>query len=408
MVVVSTYTNLDVLAHQPTGNPAPYGLYVFSLDDSTGGLTLQSIAETVENPAFTRYHPSRNILYTATETIYENGEVYAYAVDPSDMSLSLMGAQDVGGSSTCFLSIERQERRMLFVNYWDSTLGCVSLQPDGRLADDVKLIETKFDAEDAAEMRVKPPKAGEQRKHSLNDAATAAERQTSPHAHSIVLDPALQRIAYVPDLGQDCIHQYLFDEKSGSLEHRGKIPADRAGSGPHGPRYIEFHPRIPVAYVINEMSGTVNVLKFDPNVIAEIEAGASTHALTQVQSIRTVPAGFPSKYNTCGRICVDPTGQYVLVSNRGHDSIAIFRVHKEGGGRLSRVGWCHTRGRTPRHFAFDESGRFVIAANQDSNFISVFAFNPANGNMTHTGKDYVVPSPNFICIKRPYAEPTAL
>uniref|UniRef100_A0A6V3LY97 Uncharacterized protein n=1 Tax=Lotharella globosa TaxID=91324 RepID=A0A6V3LY97_9EUKA len=154
---------------------------------------------------------------------------------------------------------------MLFVNYWDSTLGTFPLN-DGTPVDNVKLIETKFDAADAVTKRHPAPKAGEQRKHSLNDPETAAERQTSAHAHSIVLDPQDGTVAFVPDLGQDCVHQYLFDAKTGHLEHRGKIPSDETKDGPHGPRYIEFHRELNVAYLINEMSCTVAVFKFDPSV----------------------------------------------------------------------------------------------------------------------------------------------
>jgi len=403
LVFVSAYTNIDILAHQPAGDNALFGFYVYKMNTTTGGLTLTSVDKGMENPAFSRYHPTKNILYTATESIHENGIVAAYDVDPESGVLTERAQQDAGGASTCYLTIDRDEENMLFVNYWDSTLGTFPLN-DGTPVDNVKLIETKFDAADAVTKRHPAPKAGEQRKHSLNDPETAAERQTSAHAHSIVLDPQDGTVAFVPDLGQDCVHQYLFDAKTGHLEHRGKIPSDETKDGPHGPRYIEFHRELNVAYLINEMSCTVAVFKFDPSAIEKIEAGESFPSLTQIQSISTVPEGFPSMYNTCGRICVDPTGRFVLVSNRGHDSITVFRILNENDGRLTRVGWCHTRGRTPRHFAFDDSGRYLIAANQDSNSISVFDFNPSNGLLRHTGNDYVVPSPNFICVKTPAVE----
>jgi len=400
LVIVSAYTNVNILAHQPRGNDALFGFYVYRLNPSTGGLSLLSVMPGIDNPAFSRYHPSRDILYTATESIHENGLVVAYKVDPFDGAIEEISRQDAGGASTCYLTVDRDEKKMLFVNYWDSTLGSFSLDSDGKSVDDVKLIDTEFNPEDAVVKRAPPPRAGEQRKHSLNDPATAAERQTSAHAHSIVLDPYIGSVAYVPDLGQDCVHQYSFDSKTGTLSHRGKVKADNTRKGPHGPRYIEFHKSLNVAYLINEMSCTVAVFRVNPELINDIIAGDSVQSLEQVQSISTVPEGFPSMYNTCGRICVDPTGRYVLVSNRGHDSITVFRILPEEGGMLTRVGWCHTRGTTPRHFAFDESGRFLIAANQDSNSISVFEFNASNGMLQHTGNDYVVPSPNFVCVRK--------
>merc|ERR1719254_230951 len=108
--------------------------------------------------------------------------------------------------------------------------------------------------------------------------------------------------------------------------------------------------------------------------------------------------------NTCGRIAVHPSGMFVLVSNRGHDSITVFRVHREPGsaGLLSVVCTQHTRGATPRHFQFDGSGQWLVTANQDSNNIGVFRFNLATGKLDWTGHEYVVPSPNFVCSVLPH------
>ena len=125
--------------------------------------------------------------------------------------------------------------------------------------------------------------------------------------------------------------------------------------------------------------------------------GKST--LQLIQSINTIPSAFPKKLNTCGRICIHQSGRFVLVSNRGHQSIAILRVHQHGPlrGQLTTVGYFHTRGNTPRHFKFDNSGQYLIVANQDSDNISVFNFNQSSGEIKFTGNDYYVPSPNFIC-----------
>ena len=130
--------------------------------------------------------------------------------------------------------------------------------------------------------------------------------------------------------------------------------------------------------------------------------GRST--LKLIQSIKTVPSAFPTKLNTCGRICVHQTGRFVLVSNRGHESITIFRVKQSHGssgktrkGALAQVGFFHTRGETPRHFQFDKSGQFLIVANQDSDTIAVFSFNLTTGELKYTGNEYRVPSPNFVC-----------
>jgi 6-phosphogluconolactonase len=204
----------------------------------------------------------------------------------------------------------------------------------------------------------------------------------------------------------------VYDPEKGKLTPAGTIAAG-PGAGPHGPRYIEFHPALNVAYLVNELASTVSVFEFFDNEAATLSpaekgseyAPAKTQTLRLIQSVKTTPSAFPGKLNTCGRIAVDPTGRFVLVSNRGHNSLAVFRVNYEGAlqGTLSLVGYCHTSGRTPRHFQFDPSGKFLIVANQDTDTIAVFEFNRTTGHLRFTGKLYDVPSPNFVCIQAPFA-----
>jgi 6-phosphogluconolactonase len=132
--------------------------------------------------------------------------------------------------------------------------------------------------------------------------------------------------------------------------------------------------------------------------------GRST--LRLVQSISTIPRAFPTTMNTCGRMCVHKSGRFVVVSNRGHQSITVFRVKSKGPkrGELQTVGCFHTRGETPRHFQFDHSGQYLLVANQDTDSIAVFNFNLSNGEMKYSGNEYRVPSPNFVCCCPTYQE----
>lgn len=133
--------------------------------------------------------------------------------------------------------------------------------------------------------------------------------------------------------------------------------------------------------------------------------GMST--LRLVQSISTIPSAFPTTLNTCGRICVHKSGRFVVVSNRGHQSITVYRVKRGKGskrGELQTVGYFHTRGETPRHFQFDNSGQYLLVANQDSDSVAVFNFNLSNGEIKFSGNEYRVPSPNFVCCCPSYDE----
>ena len=99
--------------------------------------------------------------------------------------------------------------------------------------------------------------------HSKNDVSTIKERQMDPHSHAIVLDPFFGKIAFVPDLGMDLIRQLAYDPSSGILHPAGEIKSGEEDCNALGPRYIEFHPTLPIAYVVNELSSEVAIFRFN-------------------------------------------------------------------------------------------------------------------------------------------------
>lgn len=411
---MTSYSDFDKLAHGPRGHNAKHTLRTYRfLPD--GGLVLLHIGgegSNVINPAFSRFHPRLNVVYTCTEDIEENGQILAYEVH-HDGSLTEMCRIDAGGTSTCYLTIDRDHRHLIAVNYWDSTLVVIPLSREtGEFAGPIQNV---YDPKAGKKMIAAAKKDGGVN-HSNNDSSTIAMRQVDPHSHALVLDPFEGCVAYVPDLGKDLIREIHYDSRKGALgKEFNVLPSGMSTGMPDGPRYIDFHPKFNVAYVVNELSNSIAVFSVDRDLLGEISRaeklglpldefhGRST--LRLIQSIKTVPSAFPVTMNTCGRICVHQSGRFVIVSNRGHESIAIFRVKQScGGGKgravrgtLANVGFFHTRGETPRHFQFDHSGQFLIVANQDSDTIAVFSFNLTSGEIKYTGHEYRVPSPNFVC-----------
>src|SRR5262249_48613748 len=155
-----------------------------------------------------------------------------------------------------------------------------------------------------------------------------------------------------PDKGLDRVFVYRLDASSGKLVP-GEPPsvASRAGAAP---RHVDFHPTLPMAYVINEIDSTITVYRFDPE----------KHELKPLQIMPTLPTTYTGN-NSGAEVVVSRSGRFVYGSNRGHDSIAIFAVDPVTG-LLSSVGWEPTQGRTPRFFALDPSGEYLYAANQSS------------------------------------------
>lgn len=409
---ISSYSDFDKLAHGPRGQAAGHTLrvYRFNTDGSLVLLHISGEGSQVINPAFSRYHPRLNVVYTCTEDCQENGQILAYRVSP-DGALHPIGKVDAGGTSTCYLTIDRAQKHLIAVNYWDSSLAVVPISPEtGEFLGEIK---HTYDPRGGLAMIAAAKKDGGVN-HSLNDESTISQRQADPHSHALVLDPFEGCIAYVPDLGKDVIREFWYARDAGKISFEiNCLPSGLSTGKPDGPRYIEFHPKFNIAYVVNELSSTVAVFSIDRDLLLEISMAARAghnmerfkgrSTLKLIQSIKTVPVAFPTTMNTCGRICVHQSGRFVIVSNRGHESIAIFRVKQGWGakgkvrGSLSQVGFFHTRGETPRHFQFDHSGQFLLVANQDSDTLAVFSFNMTSGEIKYTGNDYHVPSPNFVC-----------
>jgi 6-phosphogluconolactonase len=398
------------LAHGPRGTEAKNSLHVYSFHPSDGSLVLLNVTgdpNDVINPAFSRFHPKLNVVYTCTEDCDNNGKVFAFAVGPNGELTQLGQPVDAGGTSTCYLTIDRACKHMLLVNYWDSTLGVVPISSEtGAFSGPIQHL---YDPKDGKQM-VAAGRCNGGVNHSQNDQSTIRMRQADPHSHAIVLDPYIGTVAYVPDLGKDLVREFYYDQNGGKIEiELNVIPSGLCTGHPDGPRYISFHPTYNIAYVINELSSTVAVFEVDKAFLKELAAASERgedmtqfkgrSSLRLVQSIKTIPTAFPTTMNTCGRICVHKSGSFVVVSNRGHQSIAVFRVLTKGSkrGELKSVGYYHTRGETPRHFQFDASGQYLLVANQDSDSISVFSFNMSSGAISFTGNEYRVPSPNFVC-----------
>ncbi|MCA9117786.1 MAG: lactonase family protein, partial [Planctomycetaceae bacterium] len=173
------------------------------------------------------------------------------------------------------------------------------------------------------------------------EAVQIVECEKNPH--SIQAD-ATGRFVYVPNTGSDSILQYAFDRETGRLE--ALKPAKVATAEGTGPRHVRFHPGAPYVYFVNEKGSSVDVFRHD----------GETGQLEAVQTIPTLPEGFEGK-NYCADIEFSPDGKFLYASNRGHDSLAGYRVDA-GTGKLTSLGQFPTEA-FPREFAITPDGRFV-------------------------------------------------
>ena len=194
-------------------------------------------------------------------------------------------------------------------------------------------------------------------------------------------DPG-NRYVLACDLGLDKILLYRLDTKAGSLVANdppfGKV---KPGSGP---RHLSFEPSGKFVYVNNEISSTLTGFRFEKR----------NGLMTEIETVSTLPKDF-SGNNSTAETEVHPSGNFVYVSNRGHNSIAVFAIDQKTG-RLTYVQHESTQGKTPRNFAIHPKGEFLLAENQGSDSIVVFRIDSKSGALTATGEKAEAPSP--VCV----------
>ena len=348
-VYVGTYTGAD-------GG----GINISELDLNSGKLSPSRVAAETVNPSFLAIHPSRKFLYAVGEVSELDGKktggVSAFAVDPKSGDLTRINQQSSGGAGPCHLVVDATGKNVLVANYGGGSIACLPINDDGSLKPASKFIQHQGSSVDPG-------------------------RQAGPHAHSINLD-ANNRYAVVADLGLDKLMVYRFDPDKGSLVPNDPPSTSLPPGG--GPRHFAFHPDGKHAYANNEMTSTVSALEYD----------AATGTFTELQTISTLPE--PTRGNSTAETRVHPSGKFVYVSNRGHDSIAMFKVDP-ATGKLTAIGHESTRGEVPRNFNIDPSGKYLLAANQDSANVVVFKIDQQTGKLTPTGSEIEVPRP--VCVR---------
>ncbi len=353
LVYIGTYTS---------GKSKSEGIYIHKLNLESGELKLHRTVKNVVEPSFLTIDKNKKYLYAVNETVeYEgkkSGAVSAFAIDQKTGDLTFLNKQPSLGGAPCHISTSSDGKFVLVANYAGGNVAVLPAEKNGKLG-------ASIDSE----------------QHSGSGANK--KRQEAAHAHSVMLDEKNQ-FAFVNDMGIDRVMIYEFDKQSGNLKPNSAQPFYQTKAGA-GPRHFKFHPSGKFAFVINELDAT----------IASLACDAKRGTLAEIQIVPTLPADF-SGANTCADIHVAPNGRFVYGSNRGHDSIVVYRID-ERSGKLEYVEHTLTGGKTPRNFAIDPTGRFLLAANQNSDSIVVFRIDEQSGKLSQTANKAQVPSP--VCLK---------
>ncbi len=340
--------------------PRGKGITVLDFDGDTGTLTPRSETAGADNPTFIAIAADGRTLY-ATSEVYDwhEGIVTAYRIDAASGRLTYIDKQPTRGSIAAYSCVVPGGRWLLVANY---RMGEPGLRPAQAVA--VLPIE--------ADGGLGPVACSV----AHDGAGPDASRQDGPHPHCALPSPD-GRYVLVADLGIDEIVIYRFDAASGRLTRAG-AQAMPPGTGP---RHLAFTPAGRHLVVTGELANTVTSLEWHDGTLAP------------VSTVSTLPSDWRGESHAAD-IQIAPDGRFVYASNRGHDSIAVLAI--DAAGRLTPAGHQPTR-RTPRSFALDPSGRFVLVAAQDDHDVSVFRRDAAKGALSGPVSQVAVGSP--LCVR---------
>lgn len=332
------------------------GIYVSTLNETSGALSTPVLAAAIDNPSFVAIHPNGKTLYAAAEVSSlpgNSGGVASFSIR-DDGTLESLNQRSSGGGGACHVAVDPTGRCVGVANYGGGSCGLFPLLEDGSLAE----IGSFF--------------------QHAGGSGVVPRRQSTPHAHSINFN-ADGTQAFVADLGLDQILMYDVDPKAGTMEPSDKPFLAMPPGG--GPRHFSLATNNKAAFSNLEITSRVAVLHYD--------AGAKSLLLGQTYS--TLPKDVQSSNNSTAECLVHPSGHFVYVSNRGHNSIAVFEFD-EDTRTLTHVENEPTRGEVPRGFGIDPSGKFLIAGNQRSGTVNTFHIDAKTGALKPTGHGIEVDS----------------
>lgn len=322
------------------------GIYQSELNLKDGSLTPATLAGETSSPSFLAFHPNQKFLYAVNES---DAKVSAFSIDAKSGNLTFLNSQPSQGGAPCHLVVDPSGKNVLAANYSGGSCICFPVGADGTLG-----------PASSFQQHVGPRKNG----------------------HSIHVDKA-NKFALCCDLGLDQVIIYAFDANKGTLSPHGAFNTPKGA----GPRHFAWHPDGKTAYVNGESDMTVIACEYN----------ADKGVLTQKQVLSTLPKDVVKKGGSTAETVVHPTGKFVYVSNRDpYNSIAIFAIDSQTR-ELKAVGHQSTGVKTPRNFAIEPTGKYMLVANQSGGNVIVFRINPATGELTPTESSVSVATP--VCVR---------
>ncbi|QEG01644.1 6-phosphogluconolactonase [Stieleria maiorica] len=347
LVYFGTYTR---------GDSASEGIYVAKLDAETGALSQPRLAAEADNPSFVAIAPGGKTLYAVSETPFTDENsigIVSYSI-LADGTLKKLNERSTRGGGACHVAVDPSGKCLGVANYGGGSCASFPINDDGSMGEIASF-------------------------HQHVGSSINPRRQQEAHAHSINFN-ADGTQAFVADLGLDQIVIYDVDLETAAMTPSKQRSLKMPAGG--GPRHFCFAAQGSVAFANLELTSQVALLRYDD----------AAKCLSVLDVASTLPGGRAVPGNSTAECLLHPNGRIGYVSNRGHNSIAVFGIDASDGN----IRWIEnesTRGEIPRGFGIDPGGKFVVVANQKTGNIVSLKIDPATGALSPTGSEINVGTP---------------
>lgn len=334
-------------------------IHAFHFDSDKGALKAVHRNQGISNAFFIAISPDSKTLYSIDTPNFgdkENDFVAAFAIERGTGILKLLNRQSSRGTTSCYLDVDPSGGTVVVANYSSGSVAAFPIQKDGSLGE-----AASFDQHSGSSIDPK--------------------RQKGPNAHSIEVSPD-GRFALSADLGIDKVLIYKLGAKGAKLTPSEAQPFVRTKPG-SGPRHLAFHPNGKRVYVVNELS----------NTIAFFDYAADSGKLTERQTIPTLPTDFTGTSH-CADLKITPDGRFLFGTNRGHDSIAAYRIGDDG--QLTLVKIEPSLGKGPQNLLVTPDGAWLLCANMPGNNVAVFRIDKESGELSAKGEPVEIAMPSCI------------
>ena len=316
------------------------GIYQLQFNTETGELANMELAIHIDNPSFLAYSPDRKYLYSTNGT--DTGFLSSYKINENG-TLTLLTRVSSQGKGPCHISLNEAGTKAAISNYGGGTVSIYPISANGHLGEASQIFDHNSDSQKS-------------------------------HAHSAQF---FENDLFASDLGRNAVYQYKLKKEKYELKSSAIVKME----GNPGPRHFSISKNGKFIYIINEYGSSITSVKKTNKGFKEIDFDSTLDKNYQGE-------------NSCADIHLSNDERFIYGSNRGENSIAVFKRNTKNG-EIEKVQNISVHGDWPRNFTLDPTGKFMLVANKKSNNISIFSINKKSGKLSFINS---IEAPTPVCL----------